>query len=175
MEQHVHHGQRPGAAVELLTIEREVVGAHLAARLDEQGTRAARWIADARAGGALGQTSQQARDLLRCKKFSSLLSGVAGELLDKEHIGIADDVVVLEVRLVELQPLVREVDKQLFQSGVALLRFAEVAAVETDVAEDAAAVLAAQLFAVIVFKIRQTDVDLLSDIWIVAVLEEVVE
>ena len=36
-------------------------------------------------------------------------------------------------------------------------------------------VLAAQLFAVIVFKIRQTDVDLLSDIWIVAVLEEVVE
>lgn len=30
VEQHVHHGQRPSAAVELLTVEREVVGAHLA-------------------------------------------------------------------------------------------------------------------------------------------------
>ena len=97
VEQHVHHGQRPGAAVELLAVEREVVGAYLAARLDEQGTRAARRVADARAGGALGQTSQQGRNLLRCKKFSSLLPGVAGELLDEEHIGVADDVVVLEV------------------------------------------------------------------------------
>ena len=47
--------------------------------------------------GQAGQTSQQARDLLRCKKFSSLLPGVAGELLDQEHVGIADDVVVRKV------------------------------------------------------------------------------
>lgn len=81
----------------LLTVEREVVGAHLAACLDEQGTRAARRVADARAGGAFGQPSQQGRNLLRREELSSLLPGVAGELLDKEHIGIADDVVVREV------------------------------------------------------------------------------
>ena len=97
VEQHVHHGQRPGAAVELLTVEREVVGAHLAARLDEQGTRAARRVADARAGGALGQSCQQGRNLLRREELAGLLPGVAGELLDQEHVGIADDVIVLEV------------------------------------------------------------------------------
>jgi hypothetical protein len=47
--------------------------------------------------GAFGQPSQQGRNLLRREELSSLLPGVAGELLDKEHIGIADDVVVREV------------------------------------------------------------------------------
>ena len=74
-----------------------------------------------------------------------------------------------------MQPIVRKVDKQLLQSGVALLRFAEVAAVEADVAEDAAAVLAAQLFAVFVFKVRQANINELADIGFVAVLEKVVE
>ena len=63
----------------------------------------------------------------------------------------------------------------MFQPGVALLRFAKVAAVEADVAEDAAAVLAAQLFAVGKFEVGQRNVDQFADIGLVAVLEEVVE
>ena len=79
------------------------------------------------------------------------------------------------MRLVELQPLVRKIDEQLFQPHVALFGLAEVATIETDVAENAATVLAAQLLAVGEFEIGQRDVDQLADIGLVASFVEVIE
>lgn len=60
---------------------------------------------------------------------------------------------------VELKPLVRKVDKKLFQTGVSILCLAEVFTIETDVVEDAAAVLVTQFFAVGKFEVGQRNVD----------------
>ena len=68
-----------------------------------------------------------------------------------------------------------EVYKQVFQACVFLFRLAEVGAVEADVAEDAAAVLAAHLLAVGVFKLGQRHVDKLADVVVGAVAEQIVE
>ena len=173
MQKHVHHGQRPGAAVDLLPVEREVVAAYLLAGLDEQRTRPAGGVADAGSRLALGEPGQQGRHLGRREELARLLARLAGKGGDEVHVGIAYDVVVLEVRLVQRE--LAEIGEQIFQPGILLLGLAQIGRIETDVAEDAAAVFAAHLLAVGILEVGQRHVDELANVVGRAVLVEVVE
>src|SRR5262249_52376713 len=76
VQEHIHSAERPYAAVRLLSEEREIIVADLLGHADQQRSRTARRVADARPFLRLEQFGDQSRDLRRCVKIAALLAGL---------------------------------------------------------------------------------------------------
>ena len=99
MQEHVHHRQRPGAAVGFLAVEGVVACprslgaiADFISALDQQRAGAAGGVVDALSGLGVEQLGQQAGDFGRGVEFACLFACPGGELADQVFVGVADHV-----------------------------------------------------------------------------------
>ena len=157
--------------IQLLAEQREVVGADLPPRPDQERPGAAARVADAVARLWRHDRRQQPRHLGGRVELAALLAGVRREIPDQVLIHIADDIPLPDLRRPQIQPLVVEVLEQVHEPDVALLGLAEVRfAVEVDVAEHAL-----QLGLVGIFDAGQRLVDALADVRLLALRVQVIE
>lgn len=175
MEEHVHDRERPSASVGLLSVKGEVFRSDFAPGFDKQRARSARRIAYAGSRLAFREFGDERRNLWRCEKFSSLLSGVAREVGDKIFVSVADNVRTFSVGTCEIQILVGKVGEQVLETGVLVFGFAEVVAIEIDASENPRSVFARKFFPVRVFEVPEGDIDEFSDVRFVTVVEQVIE
>ena len=78
MQEHIHHAERPGAAVVLLPIDSVIVAADLLGAFDEQRATATRWITDALWG--CGSSSPASNSLTSVGQTRQLLPAPAANL-----------------------------------------------------------------------------------------------
>ena len=102
MQKHVHHRQSPCTAINLLTIEREVVIAHFFASLNQQRARTTSNITDTSTWLTLRQFGQQCRNFCWREEVSSLFASLPCKGRNKVHVGIANNIVVLQMRFVQI-------------------------------------------------------------------------
>src|SRR5690606_5529652 len=168
VEEHVHLGEGPGRTVQLLAEEGDVphpagaFGHHLAGA-DEERAGAAAGVADPLPRLRRKDPGEESRDLWRGVELATLLPRVAREVLDQELVGVAKDILVLEVRGAKVEARVSEVFEEVLEPGVPLLRLPERRlAVEVDRPEDAL-----ELRLVRVLELLQGLVDPIPDVGLV--------
>src|SRR5579871_3692312 len=170
VEEHIHAGQRPRCAIDLLTVERVVVRTDLFGGADQQRTGTTGWIADSVAGCRARQPGQQARDGGRRVEFTSLLARIGGEARDQIDVALADDVLA-DARGTKIERGLGEVLKDVLEAAVAVFHAAEIRlGVEIDVAKNAF-----ELCAVLIFDLFERDIDELANVRLIPLRVEIVE
>ena len=150
VQEHVHLGQRPGAADGLLPVQRVLARAGALAdqpaALHQQRAGAAGGVADLVAGLRVHQPRHQRGHLGRRVELAGLLAAGGGEVLDQELVGVADHVELADAALAQVELGLGEVFQQVAQDVVLLLLVAQLVAVEADVLEDIAQLAEVGLF-----------------------------
>ena len=164
MQEHVHAAEGMGGAVHLLAEEGEVALIGLTAHLDQERAGTAGGIADGVALLGSQQLRQQAGDLAGGVELARFFACIGSEALQEVLIHVANDVLLTHDRGPEIQALIREVLKQEFQLGVAVLCLAELAfGIEAHLPEHAF-----ELGLVRLFDVRQRNVNALADVGFIA-------
>ena len=164
VQEHVHLGQRPGAADRFLSVELILLRSQaldLLRAFHQQRSRTAGRIADAVAFFRLHQFGHQFGDFRRRVELAGLLAGARGETLDQELIRVADDVELADAAGAQVEFWLGEIFEQMSEYVVLLRLVAETIGVEGDVLEHAVVAIA-QLAAVAVLDRVQGLVDALA-------------